>query len=202
MNETIEIMRYETGQLDALMQHKTAILDLVEEYRQLDVQAGQKVYEIGRHLTAVRELLWSQTGNLTQWTEQEIGMSPRQAYRFMNVYERVPPELIGKVPLSGMYMLAERSTPEEARLAIAQRIEQGEQLSLKEVEGTVKHYRQEHTRQATQADVIDIHTTERVQTVCGWCNKDDVPVYPMNEGGVGICEECVFNALKHFRHLA
>jgi hypothetical protein len=105
--------------------------------RTLGKRLTADIIEIGRLLTESKEILGH--GNFLPWIECEFGWADRTAERFMQVYR-----LSGKidklsnleVPITGLYLLAAPSTPEEARKEMIERTESGETISndqLKEI---------------------------------------------------------------------
>jgi hypothetical protein len=75
-------------------------------------------------------------GNWLPWLEREFGWTEQTALNFMRVHA-----MVGKspnfgdlnLPVSGLYLLAAPSTPEEARAEVIERAEQGEALSVSDV---------------------------------------------------------------------
>jgi len=108
--------------------------------------AGKRVIadiiEIGRRLSECQKMLGH--GNWLGWLEREFGWSDRTALNYMRVYD-----LSGKsetvadlsLPVSGLYLLAAPSTPDEARDAIIGRAEAGEMLSVADVRRAIDQAR-------------------------------------------------------------
>jgi len=74
------------------------------------------------------------------WLESEFGWTDETARRFINVYEcsKSHKLLDLEVPVSGLYLLADPSTPESARTEVIQRAEAGEHLTHAQVKEIVK----------------------------------------------------------------
>jgi hypothetical protein len=124
-----------TGDLstDVLARHAEAIRASLR-------RTFQDLVEIGSHLTEVRELF--APSDWKAWLEKEFGWSRQTADNLMNLYEMAANcQRVGNLslnlPLRSLYLLAQPSTPEEAREEIIDRVESGEELSHTEVKETV-----------------------------------------------------------------
>src|SRR5262245_18194435 len=112
------------------------------EIRLLGKRVVADVIEIGRHLTEAKELVGH--GNWLAWLDREFGWTDKTAERFMSVHA-----LAGKfdnlsnldVPVSGLYLLAEPSTPEQARDEIIERVKTGEALTQSQIKETIEEAR-------------------------------------------------------------
>jgi Protein of unknown function (DUF3102) len=79
-------------------------------------------------------------GNWLAWLEREFGWSADTAERFIQVStpsNQIPQLAEFDLPLSGLYLLAASSTPEEARNEIIKRAEAGEPVAVSDVKETV-----------------------------------------------------------------
>jgi hypothetical protein len=112
----------------ALAEHAAVI-------RALGKRVVGDIIEIGRRLDAARDLL-KEEGRWRKWLDTELRWSPQTAGRFIQVFEAS-----GKhsnlehlaVPVSGLYLLAAPSTPDEAQQDIIARAESGDRLSVGDV---------------------------------------------------------------------
>jgi hypothetical protein len=114
--------------------------------------AGKRVIadiiEIGWRLSECKKMLGH--GNWLPWLEREFGWSDRTALNFMRVYD-----LSGKsetvadlsLPVSGLYLLAAPSAPEETRNAILSRAEAGEVLSVADIRQAIDQARGKSSEQ-------------------------------------------------------
>src|SRR5262245_53657874 len=116
--------------------------------RALGKQTVANIIEIGRRLTEVKQLVGH--GNWLPWLEREFGWTDKTAENFINIYK-----LGGKfenfsnldLPLSGLYLLAAPSTPDEARNKVIKRAEAGEPVGVSDIKETVeKAKRRRHKR--------------------------------------------------------
>jgi hypothetical protein len=76
-------------------------------------------------------------GNWLPWLEREFGWSEDTANRFMSLNRLqgdIPQIAEYDLPVSGLYLLAAPSTPDEARAEVIERAEQGEALSVADVQ--------------------------------------------------------------------
>lgn len=96
------------------------------------------IIEIGRRLSDAKARVGH--GNFLPWIEREFGWAERTARRFMEVHEAAlkSAKLADlEISVSGLYLLAAPSTPDEARAAVIERAEAGEQLSVADVQKIV-----------------------------------------------------------------
>jgi hypothetical protein len=109
--------------------------------RKLGKRVKEDVIEIGRRLKECKQL--AGRGNWSVWLEREFGWSERTAQRYMQLYEFTQEEFkydklsVLELPLSGLYLLAAPSTPDEACNEIIQRAAAGEAISLAIVRDTI-----------------------------------------------------------------
>lgn len=195
--ETTLAVRFEYESLDQanrINRHKTAIQVLEEQMK-------RNILEIGQHLAHVQEeLRHNKQGGFQQWVEAELGWSIRTAYNYLSVFlqfgNRANFAQLG-LPTSAMYVLAAQSTPEEAREEILQRAEQGEQLSFKQIEETVRQARRLRLAAQQAGKVAPMSAPTRTpSTFCAWCRQGNLPVYASDTSGIGICLTCAQQAVK------
>jgi hypothetical protein len=139
------------------------------------------IIEIGRRLTDAKKIAGH--GNWLPWLEREFGWSRQTADNFINVYEangKVPNFGNLNLPLSGLYLLAKPSTPDEARAEVIERAEAGEHLSVADVQRIVDDAlieRREATEYAgqllvapkTHAQPGRVAKCPPGKTLTGWC---------------------------------
>lgn len=124
-----------------------------DELKGLLRAAAQNIYDIGAKLTDVREQLrHNREGGFEGWLDAEFGMSPRTAYRFINVYEQFAnsanlAEL--DIAASALYLLAAPSTPEAAREEALRQAEQGQRITHQ----AAKHIIQETEPEPTESEI-------------------------------------------------
>jgi hypothetical protein len=110
------------------------------EIRRLIKTTKDNVLEIGRRLTEGKKLVGR--GRWLPWLDREFGWTDDTARRFINIYEFSQREEFDfrnlrklDVPMSGLYLLAEPSTPAEARTEI---IERGQsQMPVEEIKRVI-----------------------------------------------------------------
>jgi hypothetical protein len=112
------------------------------EIRRLGKRVVADIIEIGRRLTKCKRICGH--GNFLPWLDREFGWSEDTAERFIQVAalsNQIPQVAEFILPISGLYLLAAPSTPDEARTEIVERAEAGEPVSvakIKRVIDTVK----------------------------------------------------------------
>ena len=112
------------------------------EIRRLGKRVVADIIEIGRRLTKCKRICGH--GNFLPWLDREFGWSEDTAERFIQVAalsNQIPQVAEFSLPISGRYLLAAPSTPDEARTEIVERAEAGEPVSvakIKRVIDTVK----------------------------------------------------------------
>jgi Protein of unknown function (DUF3102) len=93
------------------------------------------IIEIGRRLTEAKKIAGH--GNWLPWLEREFGWSVSTADRFVQVYENVGTKFVNMtnldLPVSGLYLLAAPSTPENVRAEITERVATGEKITVADV---------------------------------------------------------------------
>ena len=124
------------GPADTLDQHAA-------EIRRLGKRVVADVIEIGRRLTEAKAL--AAHGGWLPWLDREFGWDDRTARRFVQVFEWSLkssgnlPDL--ELPISGIYLLAQDKTPEEARTEVIERAESGERITVEAVKTTIAKVR-------------------------------------------------------------
>jgi len=100
------------------------------------------VIEIGRRLADCKERVGH--GRWLPWLQREFGWTEMTATRFINVHEMSKSENFSDfdIPVSGLYLLAAPSTPEEVREAVIERAEAGEAMPVAEIERMDWHGRE------------------------------------------------------------
>lgn len=119
----------------ALAEHAAVI-------RALGKRVVGDIVEIGRRLTEAKRIAGH--GNWVPWLDGEFGWSDDTALRFMQVSGLAKTRNLRdlSLPVSGLYLLAAPSTPEEARAEVVTRAESGEHLTLADVKRIVDEARQ------------------------------------------------------------
>ena len=97
------------------------------------------VIEIGRLLTECKRICGH--GNWLPWLDREFGWTDDTALNFMRVYELSKSRNFRdlSLPLSGLYLLAAPSTPQEARDEIIERAQAGEKIPVVEAKRIIEH---------------------------------------------------------------
>jgi hypothetical protein len=153
-----------------LIAREATLADHADAIRALGKRVIADVIEIGRRLTEAKKLAGH--GNWLPWLEREFGWKEQAARNFMQVHE-----MVGKnpnfgdlsLPVSGLYLLAQPSTPEEARAEVIARAEGGEALSVADVARTVDEVKQRKTsgkskpRQELKRSAADIEKANRAE---------------------------------------
>jgi hypothetical protein len=114
----------------ALAEHAAVI-------RVLGKRAISDVIEIGRRLADSKKIVGH--GNFAPWLDREFGWEERTARTFMSCHELAKTANFAdlNLPVSGLYLLAAPGTPEEARDEVVARAENGEALSVADVQRIV-----------------------------------------------------------------
>jgi hypothetical protein len=112
------------------------------EIRRLGKRVVADIIEIGRRLTECKRIAGH--GNFLPWLNREFGWSEDTAERFIQVAalsNQIPQLAEFNLPLSGLYLLASPSTPDEARTEIIERAQVGEPISVADVKQTIAEQR-------------------------------------------------------------
>ena len=139
-NNATELTRQPDNPQDLAASNSLA--DHAAEIRRLGKRVVADVVEIGHHLSECKAICGH--GNWLPWLDREFGWTDKTAENYINVYK-----LGGKfenfsnldLPLSGLYLLAAPSTPDEARDAIIERAQAGETVSVADVKQTIEEVR-------------------------------------------------------------
>jgi hypothetical protein len=137
MSESKETLPLVSVATSELANHAAAI-------RMLGKRVIANVIEIGQRLTEAKKIAGQ--GNWRPWLEQEFGWSEDTAERFMSLHRlqgQIPQLAEYDLPVSGLYLLAAPSTPEEARAAVIEQAENGEALSVAGIKKTIDQARGE-----------------------------------------------------------
>jgi Protein of unknown function (DUF3102) len=116
----------------ALAEHAAVI-------RALGKRAISDIAEIGRRLNDAKDN-HTKHGQWLPWLDREFGWTEQTALHFMRIDGVVAKSkkfLDLDIPVSGLYLLAAPSTAEEARTEVLSRSEDGEKLSLADVQRIV-----------------------------------------------------------------
>jgi hypothetical protein len=130
----------------------------VAQIRKLGKRIVEDVIEIGRRLTECKKILGQILGhgNWLPWLDQKFGWSEATARNFMRVYELTQSKSANfadlKLPVSALYLLAAPNAPEQARQEIVERAEAGENLTVSEVEKTIKRAKGKKSGVISNAD--------------------------------------------------
>jgi hypothetical protein len=123
-----------TGDIDSpeLLAHVAAI-------RSLGKQTIANVIEIGKHLTECKRIVGR--GGWVPWLKREFAWFRQTADRFIQVFEasgKLPK--LGKLnlPVSAIYLLAEKGTPEKVLKDIVDRASKGEKVKHDDVKAAVE----------------------------------------------------------------
>ena len=110
------------------------------QIRYLGRRAAQDIVEIGKLLTMCKTTL--DHGEWLPWIEREFGWSDRTARNFMNVHRMLASksEIISdlNIDATALYALAAKSTPNSVREQILARARQGEHISPRTLNVTVR----------------------------------------------------------------
>ncbi len=120
----------------------TVLAEHAAEIRRLGKRVVADVIEIGKLLGEAKRIAGH--GSFLPWLEREFGWTEKTAERFMSVHA-----LSGKfdnlsnleLPLSGLYLLAAPSTPDDAREAIIERAQAGERIPIADIKQTIETIR-------------------------------------------------------------
>lgn len=125
-------------------------------------RAAEDIFVIGEELAATKARLLH--GEYTNWLEVEFGLSERMAQRFVNVRERLgakSDKLSVLIP-SALYLLAAKSTPDEAIEAVEKAIDAGNRIGVAYVQSVVTKYKQRRQQPTIviEGEVISSETVE------------------------------------------
>ena len=132
---------------------ETILAQNAEAIRALGKRVIGDIIEIGRLLTEAKKIAGH--GNWLPWLDREFGWSDSTALRFMQVHTMALKSVTVTdldLPLRGLYMLAAPSTPEEAREAVIERVENGERLSSRMSRSQIDEARERQTGEPVRAE--------------------------------------------------
>src|SRR5262245_24533666 len=128
--------------------NRQVLAEHADAIRALGKRMVADVIEIGGRLSECKLICGH--GNWLAWLEREFGWSADTAERFIRVStlsNQIPQLAEFDLPLSGLYLLAASSTPEEARNEIIKRAEASEPVAVSDIKETVeKAKRRRHKR--------------------------------------------------------
>src|SRR6516165_1460407 len=130
-----------------LVEHADAI-------RKLGKRVVGDIIEIGRRLTECKNIVGH--GNFGPWLDREFpGWSDDTAERFIRVASlanQIPQVAEYDIPVSGLYLLAKPSTPEEARDEIFECAKTGEPVSLESIKEKIAEARGSEEHETPEPD--------------------------------------------------
>ena len=160
---------------------ETVLAQNAEVIRALGKRVVGDIIEIGRRLSHSKKLCGH--GNWSPWLSREFGWGDDTALRYIQVAELAKSRNLRdlQLPVSGLYLLAAPSTPEEARQEAVERAGNGEVLSVREVRKLI-----EVARRKQEAETVEIlaarETQIRAEYVPGiWSRKPPPPAAPVPE---------------------
>lgn len=130
------------------------------ELKNLMRQSAQDRIEIGQKLIEIKEKLGH--GNFRPWLKAEFGWSMRTAARFMQVASQFKCANLAHLDIaaSALYLLAEPSTPEEARKEVFELAKEGENITYSKAKAIISRYQKPAQPNASKPDSINaIDTT-------------------------------------------
>ncbi len=97
-------------------------------------RTAEDIIEIGKDLIIAKEKCGH--GGFEKWISFEFEMNIRTAQNFMNVADKFSDknEIISFLKPTALYMLAAPSTPENVRVEVLERIENGESVNFAEIQ--------------------------------------------------------------------
>jgi len=115
------------------------------EIRRLGKRVIADVIEIGRRLTEAKAIAGH--GNWISWLEREFGWTDDTALNFMRCHELAKNRNFRdlSLPVSGLYLLAAPSTPDEVRDAVIARAAAGEKVTTTQVKTAITAKRPKRT---------------------------------------------------------
>jgi ParB-like chromosome segregation protein Spo0J len=150
---------------------ETILVQNAEVIRALGKRVVGDIIEIGRRLSESKKLCGH--GNWSPWLSREFGWGDDTALRYMQVAELAKSRNLRNLslPISGLYLLAAPSTPEEARQEVVERAENGEVLSVKDVRKLIEEARSK--QEAETAELLAAREAQiRAEYVPGvWSRK-------------------------------
>jgi hypothetical protein len=136
--------RFDYEQLDCTTQD--ALREYADHLVKLTHNSAENLWHMGRILAEAQDRLAShKTGTFGQWVEGTTGLSLRTAYRLIYVHRAFNLANLARITAasSALYLLAEPSTPPEAREEALARAESGETITHATAQQIVQSYRPE-----------------------------------------------------------
>ena len=101
------------------------------------------IIETGNDLIQVKAKL--DHGDFNAWIEAEFGMTGRTAQRYMQAAEWLAGknDIVSHLPLTTIYLLAAKTTPEEIKTKVLSDVEAGNAIDMHEVKARIKMARSE-----------------------------------------------------------
>ncbi|SRR5579871_89270 len=117
---------------------------------------ASSVINIGKDLMSVKRYL--PHGLFIMWVEGEIGISARTAQIYMQVAQWAESNsvAVAHLPLSTLYAISAPSTPNEFAKEILKRIEDGENISAKDIRKELKALRENRANTSNAATDVEI----------------------------------------------
>ncbi len=138
------------------------LADHVQAIRALGRRMIADTIEIGRRLAECRRIA---RRDWIGWLDRELGLSDRSALNFIRVYELAAARSENfsdlNLPVSGLYLLAQPSTPESVRDEVFQRAAAGEAISLTDIKREVSGERPTADRLSGLAKIAEQLAEER-----------------------------------------
>ncbi|MGF3075699.1 DUF3102 domain-containing protein [Facklamia sp. P12955] len=142
-------------------------LKVVEEEIFSFFELGKKSFwEIGKRLKHIKENDLTH-GNFMNWCETKLSISSKQVNKYIAVYENFPNwKSTPNLGLENMYLIA--TLPEEQKQEQMQKIEQGEQPTVRELQSLKKQLKQKD-------EIINELSNQEPQTVTKVVEKEVFP---------------------------
>src|SRR5262245_14339492 len=142
----------------------STLAEHADAIRQLGKRMVADVIEIGDRLSECKRIC--RHGKWLAWLEREFGWRVDTANRFIQLRKlsnQIPQVAEFDLPLSGLYLLAAPSTPDEARNEIIKRAEAGEPVGVSDIKETVekakrKRHKRHHQRKRGRKASIETTT--------------------------------------------
>jgi hypothetical protein len=132
-----DVMASKIALINTTKADEIALVEHAEAIRVLGRRVIGDAIEIGRRLVDAKDRCGH--GNWLPWLDREFGWTDDTALNFMRVYEMSKSRNIRdlSIPVTGLYLLAAPSTPDEVRDEVIERAENGEHLSTAQIKDMV-----------------------------------------------------------------
>jgi hypothetical protein len=136
--------------MSILVTTETILAQNAEVIRALGKRVIADVIEIGRRLSESKALCGH--GNWLPWLEREFGWGDDTALNFMRCHQLAESRNFRdlSLPISGLYLLAAPSTPEQAQQQVIERAESGEHLSVADVKKLIVEARDKQAMETAE----------------------------------------------------